>query len=76
MSSSVAVMTRNPPRQRYECHDCDQRFDDLTDTACQKAGYTSWRDRLLNPAITVQLFLLQILHNWLRALKRSVLATS
>jgi transposase-like protein len=19
-------------RQRYECHDCDQRFDDLTDT--------------------------------------------
>src|SRR5215831_18748129 len=32
MSSSVAGMTRNPPRQRYECHDCDQRFDDLTDT--------------------------------------------
>src|SRR5215831_14805687 len=21
-----------PTRQRYECHDCDQRFDDLTDT--------------------------------------------
>ena len=21
-----------PVRQRYECHDCDQRFDDLTDT--------------------------------------------
>ena len=21
-----------PARQRYECHDCDQRFDDLTDT--------------------------------------------
>jgi transposase-like protein len=21
-----------PSRQRYECHDCDQRFDDLTDT--------------------------------------------
>src|ERR687898_3679877 len=20
-----------PARQRYECHDCDQRFDDLTD---------------------------------------------
>ena len=19
-------------RQRYECHDCDQRFDDVTDT--------------------------------------------
>ena len=21
-----------PARQRYECHDCDQRFDDLIDT--------------------------------------------
>jgi transposase-like protein len=21
-----------PARQRYECHDCDQRFDDWTDT--------------------------------------------
>jgi len=21
-----------PTRQRYECHDCDQRFDDVTDT--------------------------------------------
>ena len=21
-----------PAHQRYECHDCDQRFDDLTDT--------------------------------------------
>src|SRR5262249_15082838 len=21
-----------PARQRYECHDCDQRFDDVTDT--------------------------------------------
>ena len=21
-----------PPRQRYECHNCDTRFDDLTDT--------------------------------------------
>jgi len=21
-----------PARQRYECHDCDQRFDDLADT--------------------------------------------
>jgi transposase-like protein len=21
-----------PARQRYECHDCDKRFDDLTDT--------------------------------------------
>jgi transposase-like protein len=26
-----------PTRQRYECHDCDQRFDNLTDTIV--AGY-------------------------------------
>ncbi len=24
-------MTQNPARQRYECHDCDRRFDALTD---------------------------------------------
>jgi Transposase DDE domain len=29
---------------------------------CHEAGYTSWRDRVLTPVITVQLFLLQILH--------------
>jgi DDE family transposase len=30
--------------------------------ACQEAGYTSWRDRVLTPVTTIQLFLLQILH--------------
>src|SRR5882724_4699636 len=30
--------------------------------ACEEAGYTSWRDRVLTPVTTVQLFLLQILH--------------
>jgi Transposase DDE domain len=30
--------------------------------ACQEAGYTSWRDRMLTPVTTIQLFLLQILH--------------
>src|SRR5215475_14470966 len=30
--------------------------------ACQEAGYTSWRDRVLTPLTTIQLFLLQILH--------------
>jgi Transposase DDE domain len=30
--------------------------------ACEEAGYTSWRDRVLTPATTIQLFLLQILH--------------
>jgi hypothetical protein len=29
---------------------------------CQEIGYTAWRDRLLTPVTTVQLFLLQILH--------------
>jgi hypothetical protein len=30
--------------------------------ACQEAGYTCWRDRVLTPVTTIQLFLLQILH--------------
>jgi hypothetical protein len=30
--------------------------------ACEEAGYTAWRDRVLTPVTTIQLFLLQILH--------------
>jgi DDE family transposase len=30
--------------------------------AGQEAGYTTWRDRLLTPVTTIQLFLLQLLH--------------
>jgi hypothetical protein len=30
--------------------------------ACEEAGYPSWRDRVLTPVTTIQLFLLQILH--------------
>jgi hypothetical protein len=30
--------------------------------ACEEAGYTSWRDRVLTPVTTIQLFLLQILY--------------
>src|SRR5687768_10269489 len=30
--------------------------------ACEEAGYTSWRDRVLTPVTTIQLFLLHILH--------------
>jgi hypothetical protein len=30
--------------------------------ACEEAGYPSWRDRVLTPATTIQLFLLQMLH--------------
>jgi Transposase DDE domain len=29
---------------------------------CHEVGYTSWRDRVLTPVTTIQLFLLQILH--------------
>jgi hypothetical protein len=31
-------------------------------TVCREIGSTAWRDRLLTPVTTVQLFLLQILH--------------
>jgi Transposase DDE domain len=31
-------------------------------TVCREIGYTAWRDRVLTPVTTVQLFLLQILH--------------
>jgi hypothetical protein len=30
--------------------------------ACEEAGYISWRDGVLTPVTTIQLFLLQILH--------------
>jgi hypothetical protein len=31
-------------------------------TVCREIGYTGWRDRVLTPVTTMQLFLLQILH--------------
>ena len=31
-------------------------------TVCREIGYTAWRDRILTPVTTIQLFLLQILH--------------
>jgi hypothetical protein len=31
-------------------------------TVCREIGYTTWRDRVLPPVTTMQLFLLQILH--------------
>ena len=30
--------------------------------ACQEAGYTSWRDRVLTPVTTIQLFRLPMRH--------------
>src|SRR5262249_47820634 len=35
---------------------------DAIQAACQEAGYTTWRDRLLPPVTTRHLFLLQIGH--------------
>ena len=48
--------------QRFQTAWAAQLQPDAIHTACQEAGYTSWRNRLLNPVTTVQLFLLQILH--------------
>jgi hypothetical protein len=48
--------------QRFKTDWASQLQSDAIHTACREAGYTSWRDRLLNPVTTVQLFLLQILH--------------
>ena len=31
-------------------------------TVCREIGYTAWRDRVLTPVTTMQLFLLQLLH--------------
>jgi hypothetical protein len=41
--------------QRFKTDWAAQLQPDAIHTACQKAGYTSWRDRLLNPVITVGL---------------------
>jgi hypothetical protein len=48
--------------QRFKMDWAIQLQPDAIHAACQKAGYTLWRDHLLNPVTTVQLFLLQILH--------------
>ena len=32
-------------------------------TVCRELGYTAWPDRMLTPVTTMQLFLLQILHD-------------
>lgn len=48
--------------QRFKTDWAAQLQPDAIYAACQEVGYTSWRDRLLNPVTTVQLFLLQILH--------------
>ena len=48
--------------QRFKTDWAAQLHPEAIHAACEAVGYTTWRDRLLNPVITVQLFLLQILH--------------
>jgi Transposase DDE domain len=48
--------------QRFKTDWAVQLEPEAIHAACEAVGYTAWRDRLLNPVITVQLFLLQILH--------------
>lgn len=48
--------------QRFTTDGAAQLQPEALHAACEAVGYTAWRDRLLNPVITVQWFLLQILH--------------
>jgi len=38
------------------------RQSDAIQTVCREIGYTAWRDRVLTPVTTMQLFLLHMLH--------------
>jgi hypothetical protein len=46
---------------RFKTDWAAQLQPDTIQAACQEAGYTSWRDRVLTPVTTIRLFLLQIL---------------
>ena len=48
--------------QRFKTDGAVQLEPEAIHAACEAVGYTAWRDRLLNPVITVQLFLWQRLH--------------
>jgi hypothetical protein len=48
--------------QRFKTEWAAQLQPEALSAACEAVGHTMWRDRLLNPVITVPLFLLQILH--------------
>jgi Transposase DDE domain len=52
----TAVLTR------FKTDWAAQLQPDAIKAACQEAGYTSWRERVLTPVTTIQLFLLQMLH--------------
>jgi hypothetical protein len=49
-------------RQRLTGEWAALRPPDAILTVCREIGYTAWRDRVLTPVTTVQLFLLQMLH--------------
>jgi hypothetical protein len=48
--------------QRFKTDGAAQLPPEAIHAACEAVGYTAGRDRLLNPVITVHVFLLQILH--------------
>src|SRR5215510_15719810 len=52
----AAVLTR------FKTEWAAQLQPDAIEAACQEAGYTSWRERVLTPVTTIQLFLWQMLH--------------
>jgi hypothetical protein len=52
----AAVLTR------FKTDWAAQLHPDAIKAACQEAGYTAWRERVLTPVTTIQLFLLQMLH--------------
>jgi Transposase DDE domain len=56
----VAKLTQT--LQRLKTDWAAQLQPDAIQTACHAVGYTQWRDRLLNPVVTVQVFLLQMLY--------------
>jgi hypothetical protein len=57
MVASVTAVLR-----RFKAEWATQLQPEAIIGACEEVGYTSWRDRVLTPVTTIQLFLLQILH--------------
>jgi Transposase DDE domain len=56
------VPSINTIRQRFSSEWAALLQPDAILTVCREIGYTAWRDCVLTPVTTVQLFLLQILH--------------
>jgi hypothetical protein len=56
----IAQLTQTLQRLKTEW--AAQLQPDAIQAACNAVDYTQWRDRLLNPVVTVQVFLLQMLH--------------